>query len=83
VRACTPGVAYERLRTHPSLRVHTLDETYLSTAREIGVRLLLRGGDALYAAAAKLLDAPLISWDDELVLRAGAFTPDSWLAENP
>ncbi len=35
---------------------------------------------ALYAATAKLLQAPLITWDDELVQRAKALTPDAWLA---
>lgn len=59
-----------------------MDDRYLSTAREIGVRRLLRGGDALYAATAALLDAPLVSWDDELVQRAEALTPDTWLAEH-
>jgi predicted nucleic acid-binding protein len=58
-----------------------MDERCLSTAHEIGVRVLLRGTDALYAATARLLDAPLVSWDDELVQRAGACTPDTWLTD--
>ncbi|MGI9077511.1 MAG: type II toxin-antitoxin system VapC family toxin [Gemmatimonadaceae bacterium] len=74
------AVVYERLRAHPALALHPLDDQFFETARELGVQLLLRGGDALYAATAKLLEAPLITWDDELVKRAKALTPDTWLA---
>jgi len=72
-------VVGERLRAHPTLALHRLDEPFLETARELGIQFLLRGGDALYAATAKLLEAPLISWDGELVERAKAVTPDTWL----
>jgi len=72
----------ERLRAHPALALHPLDDQFLKTARELGVQLLLRGADALYAATAKLLEAQLTTWDDELVQRAGAMTPDAWLAAN-
>lgn len=72
--------AVERLRRHPSLTLHALDEPLLSLARDIGVRQMLRAADALYAATSVLAKAPLISWDAELVSRAGAVTPESWLA---
>ena len=75
-------VVDERLRAHPALTLHPLDDQFLKTARELGVQLLLRGADALYAATAKLLEAPLITWDDELMRRAGSLTPDAWLAAN-
>ncbi len=42
---------------------------------------MLRGAIALYAATASLANAPLVSWDDELVSRAGAVTPQQWLAK--
>jgi len=74
-------VACEQLNAHPTLKLHPIDEPCLLAAREIGVRLLLRGADALYAATAELVTAPLISWDDELVQRAGALTPDMWLRQ--
>lgn len=74
------AVVEQRLRAHPALVLHALDDHFLEAAREFGVRRLLRGADALYAVTAQLLDAPLVSWDDELVQRAGAFTPDTWLA---
>lgn len=73
------ALAHERLRTHPALLLHPMDERCLSTAHDIGVRQLLRGADALYAATATLFGAPLVTWDDELVQRSGAFTPDTWL----
>lgn len=72
--------AAERLRNHPSLTLHALDEPLLALAMDIGVRQMLRAVDALYAATSALAKAPLISWDAELVSRAGAVTPESWLA---
>jgi predicted nucleic acid-binding protein len=79
-----PGqAALERLRAHPSLVLHPVNDGLLAMAKDLGVRQLLRGADALYAATAALLRAPLISWDDELVSRAGATTPEQWLAKAP
>lgn len=57
-----------------------LDDMLLRQAISIGPRLLLRGADALYAATAVLYSADLVSWDNELVQRAGAVTPADWLA---
>ena len=74
------AVAGERLRAHPTLKLHPLDEACLLAAHEIGLRYLLRGADSLYAATAALVAAPLISWDNELVQRAGALTPAMWLS---
>ena len=59
-----------------------LNELLLTTAGELGTRYLIRGADALFVAAATLSGAPLISWDQELVDRAGAITPANWLATN-
>lgn len=73
----------ERLRAHPKLRLHPVDERLLEMAREIGVQQMLRGADALYAAAAMIVEAPLVTWDDELVTRAGGLTPERWLAAQP
>lgn len=72
----------DRLLTHPTLELHPLDDRLLDEARNVGVQLMLRGADALYAATAKLTGAPLITWDHELVKRAGGVTPESWLTEN-
>ncbi|MGH7658556.1 MAG: type II toxin-antitoxin system VapC family toxin [Gemmatimonadales bacterium] len=76
------NVVYEHLRAHPTLVLHPLDNRFLDAAHEIGIRHLLRGADALYAATARILDAPLVTWDDELVQRTGALTPDAWIANN-
>jgi predicted nucleic acid-binding protein len=75
--------ALERLRAHPTLVLHPVNERLLTSAWDLGVRQLLRGADALYVATAALLNAPLVSWDDELVHRASAVTPDQWLAGRP
>ena len=52
-------------------------------ALRLGTRQVLRGADALYAATALLTGTQLISWDNELVRRAGALTPTAWLDANP
>lgn len=70
----------ERLLAHPTLEMHPMDERLLATARQMGVQRMLRGAHALYAATASLVGAPLITWDDELVKRAGGVTPETWLA---
>ena len=85
-RAQSPTVgefALKRLRMHPLLVLHPLDDHLLITAAQLGAQQLLHGADALYAAAAEISATPLISWDDELIRRAGALTPSDWLAANP
>ncbi len=71
------AVVEQRLRAHPTLALHPLDDRCLSKATELGARRLLRAADALYAAVAELNGAPLVTWDDELVQRAGALTPET------
>ena len=70
----------ERLRMNPLLSLLPLNERLLVLAGELGVRNRVRGADALYVAAAVLSGAPLVSWDQELVNRAGAVTPTDWLS---
>lgn len=48
----------------------------------LGTRLRLKGADAVYAATARANDVPLVSWDRELIARAGAITPTDWLAQH-
>jgi predicted nucleic acid-binding protein len=74
--------AVKRLSAYPMLTLLPLNELLLTTAGELGTRYLIRGADALFVAAATLSGAPLISWDQELVDRAGAITPANWLATN-
>ncbi len=73
--------AYDELLANPRLALEPLTATLLSTAARLGTDLLLRSGDALYAAAAERTRAPLVSWDNELLRRAGAVTPATWLEE--
>ena len=65
---------------NPLLSLLPLNERLLVLAGELGVRNRVRGADALYVAAAVLSGAPLVSWDQELVNRAGAVTPTDWLS---
>lgn len=60
-----------------------LDTQLLARALLSGTQGLLRGADALYVATAELHQTPLISWDTELIRRAGAITPRDWLATTP
>lgn len=63
----------------PQIQSSPLDAGLLAQATQLGPRLLLRSGDALYAAVAELYAAQLISWDQELQRRAGAMTPEEWV----
>ena len=74
--------AFQRLQNAPGLRLLPLDERLLSVATRLGTQAFLRGTDTLYAAAASVSGSALISWDSELLERAGARSPGDWLAEN-
>ena len=53
-----------------------MDERLLDAAGEVGTALRLRSTDALYAACAAAHQAPpLVTWDGELLARAGAWAP--------
>ena len=60
-----------------------VDDDLLQEAWRTGTAQRLRGADALYAATAQMSGAQLISWDRELVERAGALTPTAWLDATP
>lgn len=75
-------VAVQRLQAHPLLTLYPSTDHFIAGAIQFGVQQLVRGADALYVATAQLSGAQLISWDGELVKRAGAQTPSTWLAEN-
>jgi predicted nucleic acid-binding protein len=70
-------LADQMLRS-PLITVHPLDPSLLRRAVEVGTRRLLRAGDALYVAAAELTGGEVVSWDEELIQRAGAVTPREW-----
>lgn len=60
-----------------------MDQALMTSAFTLGTAAFLRGADALYAATAEVTGSTLISWDKEHRLRAGASSPDDWLAANP
>lgn len=56
-----------------------LDSGAVERAQLIGTEQYLRAADAIYAAEAVSAGIPLISWDGELIKRAGAMSPSTWL----
>ena len=52
----------------------------LRQAVRVGTRDFLRSGDAPHAALAEGIEGELVSWDGELIERAGALTPEGWIA---
>ena len=66
-----------------ALRLYPHDDVLWGEALRLGTWQFLRGADALYSATAHLTGSQLISWDNELVRRAGALTPTDWLNVNP
>ena len=69
--------------TSPYVTSVQYDGPLLAQALLSGTQAYLRAADALYAATAAMHSATLISWDSELIHRAGAVTPAEWLAANP
>ena len=61
-------------------KVHATDAVLIKGAVAIGADLFLRAGDALYAALADRVGGQIVTWDNELVSRANAVTPEEWLA---
>jgi len=63
----------------PRMSTYSVNRAVLRRAIELGTRNRLRAGDALYAAVAQAAEGQLVSWDRELIERAGALTPRSWI----
>jgi predicted nucleic acid-binding protein len=75
--------AAAEIGVQPLIRLAPLDDVLLRLALRLGLQQRLRGADALYSATARFAGAALISWDNELIQRAGALTPTDWLTANP
>ncbi|MDX1393484.1 MAG: PIN domain-containing protein [Gemmatimonadota bacterium] len=71
-----------QLLRSPLIAVHSLDSSLLRRAGEVGTRKLLRAEDAVYAAVGELTGGVVVSWDGELMERAGTVTPREWMEEN-
>lgn len=69
----------DRLRAYPRLVLQPMDELLLAEAARLGPARRLRAADAVYAATAAVHKTPLVSWDRELLERAGALTPTGWM----
>lgn len=66
----------------PLITTYSVNRARLRQATEVGTRTLLRAGDALYTALAKELDGEVVTWDRELIERAGALTPSDWMTRS-
>ncbi len=73
--------ASEALLANPVLALEPMTAELLHDAVRIGTAARLRAADALYAAVAERTATPLITWDKELVQRAGALTPATWMTQ--
>ena len=66
----------------PLITWHGLTRRMVRRAVAVGTQRFLRSGDALYAAVAEAVGGEIVSWDEELVSRAGAVTPETWTARH-
>ncbi len=72
----------QRLLESPLVSTYPLNRAMLRSAIQTGTRRFLRSADALYAALADGKSNHLITWDRELIERAGGFTPRGWLGRH-
>jgi len=72
--------AVEKLRAWPLLDIVPAARYLPEASLQQGVKFHLRAGDSTYAATAYLTGTILITWDSELIERAGGRTPTEWLA---
>ncbi len=61
--------------------VHETNAAAIKDAVAVGTQRSLRAGDAMDAGLAARVAGRLISWDEELIDRANAVTPDVWLRD--
>jgi predicted nucleic acid-binding protein len=73
--AALAAAIVEQLEQFPPLRLEPLDDALAAVAVSLAGSLGLRGADAVYVAVARQLGAPLVSWDEEQIRRAGAVRP--------
>jgi predicted nucleic acid-binding protein len=65
----------DALAKNPGMKLEPLTGALLSQALHLGTTCRLRNADAMHAGDT------LVTWDAELIDRAGAVTPAVWLAE--
>ncbi len=59
----------------PSMELVPLDDGLTAAATQVAAELPVRGADAIYIAAAKMLGRPLVTWDEEQLARGGRIVP--------
>jgi predicted nucleic acid-binding protein len=73
------------IESFPNLALIALDITLARRAAHLARDYRLRGADSVYLAVAETLDAPLITWDGEILERGPAdvprLTPIEWLEQ--
>ena len=72
----------DQMLESPLITTHSLSRAMLRQAIQVGTRDFLRSGDSLYAALEERMEGELVSWDGELIKRAGALTPERWIERN-
>lgn len=72
-------IAHQALDFAP-ITWHALTRRMVRRAVAVGTRRFFRSGDALYVAVAEAVGGEIVSWDEELVNRADAVTPEAWVA---
>ena len=71
-------VVARNLQAMPVLRWVDVDMTLIDEVLNCGTRCLLRGANAIHAAAAASTGTTLVTWDSELIEWAGGMTPSDW-----
>ena len=72
----------DQMLESPRMSTYSVNRALLRRAIDLGTRNYLRAGDALYAAVTQAAEGQLVAWDRELIERAGALTPRSWIARH-
>lgn len=72
----------DQMLRSPLITTYALNPSLLQHAFEVGTRDFLRAGDALYTALSATIEGELVSWDDELIQRSRALSPQEWLVRN-
>jgi predicted nucleic acid-binding protein len=72
----------DALLLNSNITIVPLNVPFIDRTIQTGTQLFLRGADAQYFTVAELHQTQLISWDGELIKRAGALTPTVWLTQH-
>lgn len=68
-------VVHTVLLAFAGIQVVSMNEALGRRAMELAAQLRLRGADAVYVALAETNRLPLVTWDEEVLVRAAAAVP--------